>query len=118
MSLIIFCAKILSEDPYLTAIVPTVLWGAVKKYGALRGRVAYRLREQKRSRCFVRTLLIKDFKYGSSLSILVGKKRGPTVASKPIFCHDNNTTAEFDSGPKSVIVRGNIGRKCRIERVL
>ena len=24
----------------LTALVPTVLWGTVKKYGALRGRVA------------------------------------------------------------------------------
>ena len=54
----------------LTAIVPTALWGAVKKNGALRQHVACRLIEEKRSRCFVCTLLIKAFKYGSSLSVL------------------------------------------------
>ena len=54
-------------------MVLTALWGTVKKYGALRGRVAYRLKEQKRSRDKQSSLLIKDFKYGSSLSIFVQK---------------------------------------------
>ena len=67
-------ARRASQRP-LTAFVLTVLWGTVKKYGALRGRVAYRLKEQKRSRCFERTLLIKNFKYGSSLSIFVQKNK-------------------------------------------
>ena len=62
-------------DQLLTAFVLTVMWGTVKKYGALRGHVAYRLKEQKRSRCFERTLLIKNFKYGSSLSIFVQKNK-------------------------------------------
>ena len=39
------------------------------------------------------------------------KKNHETQRSQvPIFRHDNNTTAEFDSGPKS-IVRGNRGQK-------
>ena len=53
----------------------TVLWGTVKKYGDIRGRVAYRLKEQKRSQYKQSTLRIKDFKYGSSLSILAGKNK-------------------------------------------
>ena len=73
----------------------------------------YRLKEQKRSRCFDRTLLIKDFKYRSSLSILVGKNKEAQlmVANQSIFHHDNNTIAEFDSGPKYRLVRGNRGPK-------
>ena len=85
----------------LTALVPTVLWGTVKKYGALRGRVAYRLKEQKRSRYKQSTLLIKDFKYGSSLSVLVGKnKEAQRSQVGQFFTLTNNTTAEFDSGSK------------------
>ena len=96
----------------LTALVPTVLWGTVKKYGALRGRIAYRLKEQKRSRYEQSTLLIKDFKYGSSLSVLVGKnKEAQRSQVGQFFTLTNNTTAEFDSGPKYGIVRGNRGPK-------
>ena len=57
----------------LTALVPTALWGAVKKNVALRQRVACRLIEEKRSGLKQNTLQIKDFKYGSSLSIFVRK---------------------------------------------
>ena len=56
-------------------------------------------KEQKRSRCFVRTLLIKDFKYGSSLSIFVQKNNETQRSqSQSNFPHNNNTTAGFDSG--------------------
>ena len=44
----------------LTALVPAVLWVTVKKYGALRGRVAYQLKEQKRLQYEQSTLQIKD----------------------------------------------------------
>ena len=90
----------------------TALWGAVKKNGALRQRVACRLKERKRSRCFVRTLLIKDFKYGPSLSLLteiIIRRNGRKVSQ--FFTLTNNTTAEFDSGPKYRLVRGNRGPK-------
>ena len=67
--------KSTTTDPLrvLTAFVLTALWRAVEKNGSTRRRVAYQLKERKRSRCFVRTLLIKDFKYGSSLSLLTVK---------------------------------------------
>ena len=77
----------------------TVLWGTVKKYGALRSRITDAREEPKRSRCFVRTLLIKDFKYGSSLSVLTEKiirRNGRKVSQ--FFTLTNNTRAEFDSG--------------------
>ena len=51
----IFCA--------LTALVPTALWRAVKKNGSTWRQITDACEEQKRLRCFVRTLLIKDFKY-------------------------------------------------------
>ena len=70
-----------------------------KKYVATGRRITDAREEQKRSRCFVRTLLIKDFKYGSSLSLLTEKIiRRRTVKQPLIFHRDNNTTAEFDSG--------------------
>ena len=50
----------------LTAFVPTVLWGTGKQYGTLRGRLAYRLKEQKRSRSKQNTLQIKGLMYGLS----------------------------------------------------
>ena len=40
------------------------------------------------------------------------------VASKPILTLTNNATAEFDSGPKYSVVRGDRGPKYSIERVL
>ena len=90
----------------------TVLWGTVKKYGDIRGRVAYRLKEQKRSQYKQSTLRIKDFKYGPSLSLLTEKHiRRQTVKRPLIFHHDNNTTAEFDSGPQIPYMRGNRGPK-------
>ena len=83
----------------LTAFVLTALWRAVKKNASTESRVAQRLKEEKRSRCFVRTLLIKNFKYGSSLSIFVQKNNETQRSqSQSNFPHDNNTTAGFDSG--------------------
>ena len=57
----------------LTAIVRTALWRwrAAKKNGSKRSRIAYRLKEQKRLQFEQSTLLIMDFKYGSSHSIFV-----------------------------------------------
>ena len=96
----------------LTATVLTALWRAAKKNGSAWRRIAYQLKEQKRSRYKQSTLLIKNFKYGSSLSIFVKKKiKGPTVASKPIFTLTNYATAEFDSGPQIPYMRGNRGPK-------
>ena len=57
---------VISNKP-LTAMVPTALWSAVKKNGALRSRITDALKERKRSRCFVRTLLIKDLSMGPHL---------------------------------------------------
>ena len=57
----------------LTAIVPSSHGSDDKKYVATGRRITDAREEQKRSRCFVRTLLIKDFKYGSSLSLLTEK---------------------------------------------
>ena len=80
-------------------MVLTALWGTVKKYGALRGRVAYLLKEQKRSCNEQSSLLIKDFKYGSSLSIFVQKNNEAQRSQVSQFLTlTNNTTAEFDSG--------------------
>ena len=60
-----------------------------------------RLIEQKRSRYKQSTLLIKDFKYGSSLSILVGKNKEAQRSQVSQFLPlDNNTADEFDSGSK------------------
>ena len=83
----------------LTALVPTVLWGTVKKYGALRSRVAYQLKEQKRSRYEQSTLLIKSFKYESSLSIFIQKNKEAQQPQVGQFLPlDNNAAREFDSG--------------------
>ena len=85
----------------LTALVPTPLWRGGKKNAPTQGRIAYRLKERKRSRCFVRTLLIKDFKYGPSLSLLteiIIRRNGRKVSQ--FFTLTNNKTAEFDSGSK------------------
>ena len=57
----------------LTAMVPTALWGAVKKIGALRQRVACRLIEEKRSRLEQNTLLIEGFKPVPSFCLFVKK---------------------------------------------
>ena len=54
-------------------IVPSSHGSDDKKYVATGRRITDAREEQKRSRCFVRTLLIKDFKYGSSLSLLTEK---------------------------------------------
>ena len=75
------------------------LWRGVKKNASTRGRVAYRLKEQKRSRYEQSSLLIKDFKYGSSLSIFVQKNNEAQRSQVSQFLTlTNNTTAEFDSG--------------------
>ena len=58
----------------LTALVPSSHRRDEKKYVATGRRITDTLKEQKRSRCKQSTLLIKDFKYGSSLSIFVLKK--------------------------------------------
>ena len=55
----------------LTALVLTALWGAVKKNGALRKRVACRLIEQKRSGMEQNTLLIEGLKPGPSFCLFV-----------------------------------------------
>ena len=71
--------------------------------------------EQKRSQYKQSSLLIKDFKYGPSLSILTEKIiRRRTVKRPLIFHHDNNTTAEFDSGISYQEIEG----KNTVERVL
>ena len=70
-----------------------------KKYVAIGRRITDAREEQKRSRCFERNLLTKHFKYGSSLSLLTEKIISRRTVKRPlIFHHDNNTTAEFDSG--------------------
>ena len=62
--------------------------------------------EQKRLRCFVR-LLIKDFKYGSSLILLTEKIIMRRTVKRPLIFHcDNNTTAEFDSGLNQQEIEG------------
>ena len=58
----------------LTAFVPAALWSAGKKYAAAWSQITDAREEQKRSRYEQSTLLIKDFKYGPSLSIFVLKK--------------------------------------------
>ena len=73
MVLVLVLVLVLKYQYHLTVFVPTALWRAVKKNGSARSRIAQRRKEEKRSRCFERTLLIKDFKYGPSFSILVQK---------------------------------------------
>ena len=73
-----------------------------KKYVATGRRITDALKEEKRSRYFVRTLLIKDFKYGSSLSILVGKNKEAQRSNiSQIFIAI--ITRELSSIPASVI---------------
>ena len=57
-------------------MVPTALWRAAKKNGSTESRITDAREERKRSRYEQRTLLIEDFKYGTSLSILVRKNNG------------------------------------------
>ena len=57
----------------LTAFVPTALWRAAKKNGSTRGRLAYRLIEEKRSGLKQNTLLIEGFQPGPSLCLFVKK---------------------------------------------
>ena len=65
--------RIVKSVPSLTAIVLSSHGSDDKKHVAPGRRITDALKEEKRSRCFVRTLLIKNFKYGSSLSIFVQK---------------------------------------------
>ena len=86
---------------HLTALVPSSHGSDDKKYVGTARRVACRLIEEKRSRYEQSTLLIKDFKYGSSLSVLVGKnKEAQRSQVGQFFTLTNNTTAEFDSRSK------------------
>ena len=75
------------------------LWSAGKKYVAAWSRITDAHEEQKRSRYKQSTLLIKNFKYGSSLSIFIQKNKEaqrPQVGQfSPL---DNNAAREFDSG--------------------
>ena len=59
----------------LTVFLQTALLRATKKNGSARSRITVAPKEWKHSRCFVRTLLMKDFKYGPSLSIFVPTKK-------------------------------------------
>ena len=94
-------AALQAKHGALTAFVPTPLWRGGKKNASTWRRVQQRLKEEKRSRCFERTLLIKDFRYMSSLSIFVRKnKRRNGRKVSQFFTLTNNTTAEFDSGSK------------------
>ena len=61
---------------FLTAFVLTALWRAAKKYGSARSRITDALKEEQRSRFDQSTLRIKNFKYGSSLSIFDQKNNG------------------------------------------
>ena len=58
----------------ITALVPSSHGSDNKRYVVTPRRVAYRLKEQKRSQFKQSTQLIKDFKYGPSLSIFNEKK--------------------------------------------
>ena len=83
----------------LTALVPSSHTRDEKKYVVTPRRVAYQLKEEKRSRSKQNTLRIEDFKYGSSLSIFVVKNnKAQWSQSELFFTLTNNTTAEFDSG--------------------
>ena len=57
-------------------MVLTALWRAAKKNGSTGSRITDAREERKRLRYEQRTLLIEDFKYGTSLSILVRKNNG------------------------------------------
>ena len=57
----------------LTAIVRTALWRAAKKNGSTRGRLAYRLIEEKRSGLEQNTILIEGFQPGPSPCLFVEK---------------------------------------------
>ena len=63
-----------SHMALLTAIVLSSHGSDDKKYVATGRRITDALKERKRSRYEQSTLLIKDFKYGPSLSIFVLKK--------------------------------------------
>ena len=83
----------------MTALVPASHRSDEKKYVAIGRRITDAREEQKRSRNKQRTLLIEDFKYGSSLSIFIQKNKEtqrPQVGQfSPL---DNNAAREFDSG--------------------
>ena len=56
------------------------------------------LKEQKRSRSKQNTLLIKGFKYGTSLSLFIQKKSRRNGQISVNFTLVNNAAREFDSG--------------------
>ena len=62
---------IITTEQTLTAIVPTALSRAAKKNASTESRVAYQLKEQKRSRFDQNTLLVEGFKYGLLLCLFV-----------------------------------------------
>ena len=102
LCLIIFRTKILSEGPYLTALVRASHRSDDKKYVALGRQITDALNEEKRSRFDQSTLRIKDFKYGSSFSIFVRKNnKAQRSQSQSNFPHDNNTTAGLIHGQLS-----------------
>ena len=80
--------------------MPTALWWrAAKKNGSARSQTTDALKEQKRSRSRQNILLIKGFKYGTSLSLFVRKKimrRNGQISVN--FTLVNNVAREFDSG--------------------
>jgi PBP1b-binding outer membrane lipoprotein LpoB len=91
--------KMVGQQAILTALVPSSHRRDEKKYVAPGRRITDAREEQKRSRYKQRTLLIKDFKYGSSLSIFIGKNnKAQRSQSQSNFPHDNNAAREFDSG--------------------
>ena len=79
--------------------MPAALWSVGKKYGAAWSQIMDALGDQKRSRYEQSNLIIKDFKYGPSLSIFVRKliMRQPLQISQ-FFTLTNNAAREFDSG--------------------
>ena len=90
-------------------------WSDKKLYVATGRQITDARREQKRSRYKQSSLLIKDFKYGPSLSILPEKNISrQTVKRTLIFHHDNITTAEFNSGISYQEIEG----KNTVQRVL
>ena len=83
----------------LTALVLSSHGSDDKKYVATGRRITDALKEEKRSGYEQSTLRIKDFKYGSSLSIFVRKNNeAQRSQSEPFFTVTNNTRAEFNSG--------------------
>ena len=79
----------------LTAIVPTALWSAGKKYGAKQRHVMDTREEQKHLRMKQNNLLIQGFKPSASHCLLTAVNKKITGAANCcfplIFRHINNT---------------------------